>query len=104
MVIELMYFDGCPGHQALLVRLRELMADLGVDVPVTLTRIGSAQEAERARFIGSPTLRVDGRDVEPTVAERDDYGLTCRLYASADGLSGTIPDELIVTALSQARS
>jgi hypothetical protein len=86
-----MYFDGCPGHEALLVRLRELMADLSVDASVTLTRIGSAQEAERARLIGSPTLRVDGRDVAPTVAERDDYGLRCRVYASADGLAGTIP-------------
>jgi alkylmercury lyase len=102
--VEVLYFDGCPGHEALLERLRELMAGAGVDEPVELAHIASAEEARRERFLGSPTLRIDGRDVEPAAAEREDYGLKCRLYATAGGLTGAIPDELITAALSAGRS
>lgn len=103
MNVEVLYFDGCPSHEALLPRLRELMAQAGVDVPVQLTHIESVAAAERERFLGSPTLRIDGEDVDPTANERTDFGLKCRLYPSAEGLRGRIPDELVLAALTRAR-
>lgn len=103
MNVEVLYFDGCPSHEALLPRLRELMAQAGVDTPVQLTHIDSVQVAERQRFLGSPTLRIDGEDVDPTASERTDYGLKCRLYPSAEGLRGRVPDELVLAALTRAR-
>lgn len=85
-------------------RLRDLMAQLGVHAPIALHRVESVQAAEREHFLGSPTLRIDGRDVDPTASERTDFGLKCRLYPSADGLRGTVPDEFIIAALSDARN
>ncbi len=102
MRIEVLYFDGCPSHEALLPRLRELMEQTALEVPVELKHVGSVEQAERERFLGSPTLRIDGRDVDPAAAERNDYGLKCRLYAHADGLRGAVPDELITGALNGA--
>ena len=99
MTVELLYFDGCPSHEALLPRLRALLADAGVTTEVELCRVESAEAAERDRFLGSPTLRIDGRDIEPAAAERTDYGLKCRLYATENGLRGTPPDALIRDAL-----
>jgi len=99
VTVELLYVDGCPGHEALLPRLRSLLAEAGVTVEVELRRIDSAEAAERERFLGSPTLRIDGHDVDPAAAERTDYGLECRLYATEEGLCGTPPDAWIRDAL-----
>src|SRR3954453_11319793 len=102
--LEVLYFDGCPGHEALMPRLRMLMAQVGVDAPVELRRVESVEAAERERFVGSPTLRVDGQDVDPSAGERTDFGLKCRLYPSPDGLCGTVPDEFVIAALTRARA
>lgn len=101
MKIQVLYFDGCPSHQALLPRLCELVAEVGVTAPVELTRVESVEAAQRERFLGSPTLRIDGEDVDPTASVRTDFGLKCRLYASPDGLHGTVPDELVRAALTR---
>jgi len=102
MNVEVLYFDGCPNHHALVPRLRALLAQAGHGDVVSLRRVETAEDAEHARFLGSPTVRVDGRDVDPTAAERDDYGLKCRLYATDDGLRGMPPDAWILDALAAA--
>lgn len=102
MKIELLYFDGCPSHEALLPRLRRVLGRRGVDEPIELRRIESLEQAEGERFLGSPTLRIDGRDVDPGAAPRRDFGLKCRLYRTDHGLQGAPPDEWIVTALDGA--
>lgn len=104
MTVEVLYFDGCPGHEALLPRLRELMARAGVNEPVKLTRVESAAAAEQQRFLGSPTLRIDGEDVDPGASSRTDYGLKCRLYPTPSGLQGVVPDELVLAGLGLSRS
>ena len=103
MKLEVLYFDGCPSHEALMPRLRELMAHASVDEPIELKHVESVAAAERERFLGSPTLRVDGQDVDPTAGERTDFGLKCRLYPSTDGLRGAVPDAFVLAALTQAR-
>jgi hypothetical protein len=95
MKIELLYFDGCPSYAELLPRLRELLAGEGVDEEVELRRVESPEEAERERFLGSPTVRIDGEDVDPSAVERTDFGLECRLYRTEEGLVRTPPEDWI---------
>lgn len=102
ITVELLYFDGCPSYKAFLPRLRALLAEGGVDAPVLGRRVESDQAADRERFLGSPTVRIDGLDVEPSAAQRSDYGLKCRLYATPDGLRGAPPDEWVLDALARA--
>jgi hypothetical protein len=99
MEIELLYFPGCPGHEALLARLGELLADAGLHVPVRQRRVESSSAAESERFLGSPTLRVDGVDIDSSARVRTDYGLKCRLYPTEHGLDTTPPDEWLIAAL-----
>ena len=99
MSIELLYFDGCPNHEALLPHLRELLRDAGAAEEIELRRVADEASAERHRFLGSPTVRVDGRDVEPGADQRDDFGLKCRLYRTPEGLRGTPLDEWVLAAL-----
>jgi hypothetical protein len=101
VTIELLYFDGCANHARLLERLPSLLDRAAVTTELTLRRINDAADAERERFLGSPTLRVDGCDVEPGADDRRDYGLTCRIYRTAGGPSGLPDDEWIIAAISR---
>ena len=65
MTIELLYFDGCPNHEALLAHVRELVDQVEPVPDVVLRRIADDRAAQRERFLGSPTVRVDGHDIEP---------------------------------------
>jgi hypothetical protein len=87
--IEVLYFDGCPNHEQLLPRLGELLDQIQVAAsPVELVEVPDDAAAQRERFLGSPTLRVNGRDVEPGAELRTDFGLKCRLYRTEDGFAG----------------
>src|SRR4051794_18091108 len=100
MLIEVLYFDGCPGHSRVLPTVRRLAARVGADV--ALRRVETAEDAVASRFLGSPTVRVDGRDVEHGAETRSDYGLKCRLYKTSDGLAGLPVEAWIESALADA--
>jgi hypothetical protein len=95
MKIELLYFDGCPSYVELLPRLRQLLDSEGIEVKVGLRRIETPEDAERERFLGSPTVRIDGEDVDPSAKDRDEFGLECRLYRTDVGLVRTPPESWI---------
>ena len=97
MKLEVLYFDGCPSHERLMPIVRELAA--AHDAELVESRIETAKRAQEARFLGSPSVRVGGRDVEPAAQTRTDYGLKCRLYRSSAGQSGLPPREWIEHAL-----
>ena len=83
-------------------RLRELLGRAGVDEPVCERCVENDAAAQRGRFLGSPTLRVDGVDIDPGAGGRTDYGLRCRLYPTDAGLGGMPPDEWVLNALHRA--
>ena len=71
--------------------LREEMELLGLDpAAVRLREVGTGADAERESFVGSPTIRIDGRDVQPT--GDDPIGLSCRVYRRRDGRVSPLPD------------
>jgi hypothetical protein len=98
MKIEILYFDGCPGYERLLEELRALLDCAGITTQPILREI-TEYDAERERFLGSPTLRINGRDVEPGAVDRTDYGFKCRVYHTAEGLSGRPAEGWILAAL-----
>jgi Alkylmercury lyase len=102
VTVEVLYFDGCPNHEALVPHLRELLGEAGVNAEIELRRVPDDAVAERERFLGSPTVRIDGRDVEPGADERTDFGLKCRLYRTERGFSGLPDDDWILAALGKA--
>lgn len=102
MSVQVLYFEGCPNHDELLPHLRELLRRAGVEDDIELVLVPDATAAERERFLGSPTVRIDGRDIEPGAEQRHDFGLKCRLYSTPAGLRGVPPDEWVLDALEQA--
>ena len=98
MIVEVLYFGGCPSYDRLLPTVQRLAERAGAELQQR--RVETPEEAERERFLGSPTVRVDGRDIDPSASERTDYGLKCRLYRpQALGPSPIPPEEWIRAAL-----
>ncbi|HEY2053570.1 MAG TPA: hypothetical protein VGH14_06510 [Solirubrobacterales bacterium] len=104
MKIELLYFEGCPSYEGLLPEVRDLIAREVIGAELELRPVETIEAAQRERFLGSPTVRVDGADVEPGAAAREDFGIKCRLYRADTGLVHTPPMDWIRAAVRSARS
>ena len=101
--IRVLSFDGCPNAIPAVDLVHELVRDLGVDAKTEHIVIGDEQEAVRHRFLGSPSIQIDCRDIE--VDRREDAPLFgCRIYRSDAGTSGLPSREMIVRALREAAS
>lgn len=90
--VELLYFDGCPNHEGTRELVRRITNELGIVPELRLVEVPDAEAAESLHFLGSPTVRVNGRDVEPGAQERDSFQHACRIYRTEDGQRGQ-PDE-----------
>ena len=91
-VIEVLYVQDCPHYQATLALVERLRAEVGIDTELRTTLIVDQAAADQARFPGSPTVRVDGHDVEPGSEPPAEYVLGCRLYRLEHRFAGQ-PDE-----------
>jgi hypothetical protein len=89
--VDVLTFKGCRNVEAATALVRELVDELGVEADLHETRVEGPEEAQRLRFLGSPTIRVDGRDVEPGASVRREYVLACRVYQTGQGAAG-VPD------------
>jgi hypothetical protein len=91
VTVELLYWDGCPSHPEALVQLRRILEEEHVGTRVELIEVTSDEQAQRERFLGSPTIRINGEDVTPPV-EQEAFSLTCRVYRTRDGRISPLPD------------
>jgi hypothetical protein len=97
--IEFLYWEGCPSHPEAKALLDEVLGARGVAAEVHVRVVETDEEAERLAFPGSPTIRVDGRDVDPAGAAAAP-ALTCRIYRRPDGRVSPLPSrEQIEAAL-----
>jgi hypothetical protein len=96
--IEILYFDGCPTYRVVEETLREVLEQEDAETHVELVAVNTDEEAQKLRFPGSPTLRVDGRDLFPA-GECGDWRLGCRVYATPEGLKGSPTTEMLREAL-----
>ena len=100
MKVEILYFDGCPSYRAAEEAVREALMARGIDGQAVLVAVDDDEEARRLRFPGSPTIRVEGRDLFP-VGEREDWRLGCRVYNTPEGLRGSPTAGMIEDALAK---
>jgi hypothetical protein len=91
-LVELLYFEGCPNHEEARRVVERVSRELGIEPEIRLVDVPSDEAARRLRFLGSPTIRVEGEDIEPNARERHTYARSCRVYRTQAGLAG-LPDE-----------
>jgi copper chaperone CopZ len=96
MKIDVLYFEGCPNHPPAVEFVKKTVMELGIDAEVREVEVKDEEDAKRLRFFGSPTIQVDGVDIEPSARESSDYSFSCRMYDGA----GLPPKEMLIAALS----
>ena len=84
--VDVLVFEGCPEVEATIEEARRAIAVAKVETELRVFVVDSDVEAKRLRFLGSPTVRVDGVDVDASARGRADYGVQCRLYSVAGRL------------------
>ncbi len=98
MKVEILYFKGCPHREATVERTLEVLSALGVEAELSQLEVRDGADAARLRFPGSPTVRVDGVDIQPGAEACGQDALSCRIY----GGSGVPPRKLLVDAIARA--
>ena len=86
--VEVLSFSGCPNVSATVSLVAEVAADLAVEVDLHVIDVPDVTAAVAQCFLGSPTIRIEGVDVEPGSETRTDFALACRLYQTLDGPRG----------------
>ena len=104
MQIEILYFDGCPHHVPAVERVRGVLSDMGVEASVIEVAVSEPGMATQIGFLGSPSVRVDGLDVEPAARGSDQIGYGCRTYVNGGRREGLPSVELIRAALEEVGS
>lgn len=102
IAIEFLYEPDCDSRDISLARLREVVAEEGDAASIDVIRVDTDEDAAARRFTGSPTIRIDGQDIDPPGADARCV-LTCRAYRLPDGrITPFPPKELIRAALRNA--
>jgi hypothetical protein len=94
MTIEILYVPGCPHHQPAFERLAKVLASESLSAEIRQVAVNTEAEAKALLFPGSPTIRIEGEDVEPIHAP----GLACRLYSNLSGVPSEQTFRLAITA------
>jgi hypothetical protein len=96
MRVDFLYWAECPSHEDAFERLSSVLAEEGVTAELRRVEVASDERAAELRFPGSPTIRVEGRDIQPEMAESSLPSLTCRLYILEDGRPSPLPSREMI--------
>jgi hypothetical protein len=92
MKIEVLYFDGCPNYLPATERVRAVVRQEGVSAEVSEIEVKDLSQAKALAFPGSPTIRINGLDIDPALGGSVDAGFACRRYP------GGLPSEEMIRA------
>jgi hypothetical protein len=101
--VEVLAFPGCPNRAPAIALVERVCAELAGNAEIQVRDICDQQAADQARSLGSPTIRVDGRDVEPGAEQCVEYLHTCRLYQGTHSLRGLPEEAWVRQALQDAQ-
>ena len=104
MEIEFLYFEGCPHHEPALQLLKKVMAGEGIASPIKKIDVVSDSMAQEVRFQGSPSIRINGQDIESAGIAEQGFGRKCRIYSVGGVPTGLPPEQSIHNALVEAKS
>jgi hypothetical protein len=97
MKIEVLYFEGCPNHAPIVDRLKAVLRVAGLPTEVSEIEVRDESAAKRLQFFGSPTIRVNGFDIDADSRNVKATGFACRRYPG-----GLPSEEMIRAALREA--
>jgi hypothetical protein len=98
--IDFLFWKECPSHPVAWERLNQALARMGLQAEIRRIEVKTDEEAVAFCFPGSPTIRINGKDIDPEGACTQPISLSCRIYHDAGGRVIPVPPkELIEQAL-----
>ncbi len=104
MKIEVLYFSGCPNHAPAIERVREALRTEGLSGEIVEIEVPDTESAQRLKFLGSPSVRVNSIDIEPEARSRTEFGMMCRTYAVSGRGEGLPSREMLRQAIRDGNS
>ena len=74
--VRVLRMEGCSATPATIRLVEDVASALGTPIALESVLVETPEQAETLAFLGSPTVQVDGRDIEPEARDRQDFGLT----------------------------
>jgi len=103
--IQFLFWEDCPSHPQAWRLLQEVLDETGIEATIERIEVVTDEQAEQWQFPGSPTIRINGVDVDAGGASQMGSALTCRVYVLEDGRFSPVPSrEMIHWALQRARA
>ncbi|HHT9120222.1 MAG TPA: DF family (seleno)protein [Candidatus Hypogeohydataceae bacterium YC41] len=102
--IQLLHTKSCHSYKEALVEIRRALKELGLRAEVEVTMVNSQEKAQAYKFLGSPTIKIDGIDLEPELEATGNFSLSaCRTYLHEGSLYHYPPKEMVLKALESVR-
>jgi len=101
--VEILTFENCPNAKTARERVLQALEAEALDAAIVEVAVDTPALAHKLGFLGSPSVRVNGRDVENGTDRPDAYGLMCRMYRDGPHTIGSPPLTIIRNALRAAR-
>lgn len=102
MKVEVLYVAACPSHPEAVKLLRSILAAEGIATDIHEVLVRDERMANELRFLGSPTIRINGQDVGGESQRPQSFALSCRLYSGSKHV-GLPPAEMVHQAVAEAR-
>ena len=100
--IEILAREDCPNRGMALVVVERVVDETGIPAQIQVVEVASDEDAQTHRVLGSPTVLVDGRDVDPQPSLLADFSVDDRIYRTERGPCGWPDAEWIRDALLRA--
>lgn len=97
--IDVLHYEDCPHYGEAAEALKAVLEEEDVDAEEHMVAVSPGEEAEKWGFIGSPTILINGQDLEPEVDQETPYQGHCRMYMYKDEPFEFPPKEMIREAL-----
>lgn len=76
MEVDLLYAPGCSSRGKTEELIKRLLDELAPQARFKVKEVSSQKKAEALKFPGSPTIRVNGNDIEPDADKKANFGLS----------------------------
>lgn len=104
MVIEILTFEGCPNADSAEQLVRDTVKELIITADIEAVKVVDNDDAVAKRFLGSPSIRINGKDLEVDEDDATQYSMRCRIYRQAGDQRGLPSKELLRSTLTEAGS
>jgi hypothetical protein len=92
--IEVLYFDTCPSYKQAIANVKAVIKEKHLQADLLLIKVETEEKAEKVGFQGSPSVRINGKDLE---GRDEGFSFSCRLYL-VEGKSSTAPSKEMIIA------